>query len=50
MTRPAFRDGAGGLAKLWRPYIETCIAEFGAERALFSGTAARFYQIEREGK
>ena len=72
------------LADKWRPYIETCIAAFGAERAmfesnfppdnasgsygatwnafkriaapcseaekdaLFSGTAARFYQIEME--
>ncbi len=23
------------LAALWRPYIETCIAAFGAERAMF---------------
>ncbi len=23
------------LARLWRPYIETCIAAFGAERAMF---------------
>jgi predicted TIM-barrel fold metal-dependent hydrolase len=24
-----------GLANLWRPYIETCIAAFGSERAMF---------------
>lgn len=28
-------QGSDVLAKLWRPYIETCIAEFGAERAMF---------------
>lgn len=74
------------LAGQWRPYIETCIAAFGATRAmfesnfppdnaagcygatwnafkliaagcseaemdaLFSGTAARFYQIEPEAR
>lgn len=27
--------GSATLATLWRPYIETCIAAFGAERSMF---------------
>ncbi len=27
--------GSDGLAELWRPYVETCINAFGAERCMF---------------
>jgi L-fuconolactonase len=79
---PDARPSSQVLADLWRPYVETCIAAFGAERAmfesnfpvdrwgadyatlwnafkriaagasddekraLFAGTAARFYRVE----
>jgi predicted TIM-barrel fold metal-dependent hydrolase len=31
----ALPPSSGQLATLWRPYVETCIAAFGADRAMF---------------
>jgi predicted TIM-barrel fold metal-dependent hydrolase len=42
---PAAGHGSEHLAALWRPYIETCIEAFGAERAMFESN----YPVDRWG-
>lgn len=42
---PAAGIGSQELARLWRPYIETCIEAFGAERAMFESN----YPVDRWG-
>ena len=42
---PAKGHGSEHLAALWRPYIETCIEAFGAERAMFESN----YPVDRWG-
>jgi L-fuconolactonase len=42
---PASGVGSAELAELWRPYIETCIEAFGADRAMFESN----YPVDRWG-
>ena len=42
---PAKGLGSEHLAALWRPYIETCIDSFGADRAMFESN----YPVDRWG-
>lgn len=42
---PMSGHGAEHLAALWRPYIETCIEAFGADRAMFESN----YPVDRWG-
>ncbi|MGB3808263.1 MAG: amidohydrolase family protein [Erythrobacter sp.] len=42
---PAAGCGSGELARLWRPYIETCIEAFGPSRAMFESN----YPVDRWG-
>ena len=42
---PARGCGSEHLAGLWRPYVETCIDAFGAERAMFESN----YPVDRWG-
>ena len=42
---PAKDHGSEHLAALWRPYIETCIEAFGADRAMFESN----YPVDRWG-
>ena len=42
---PAAGLGSDRLAAMWRPYIETCIEAFGAERAMFESN----YPVDRWG-
>ena len=42
---PAAGLGSQDLAAMWRPYIETCIEAFGAERAMFESN----YPVDRWG-
>lgn len=42
---PAKGQGSEHLAGLWRPYIETCIEAFGADRAMFESN----YPVDRWG-
>lgn len=42
---PAKGVGSSDLARLWKPYIETCIEAFGAERAMFESN----YPVDRWG-
>lgn len=42
---PAKGTGSEALATMWRPYIETCIEAFGAERAMFESN----YPVDRWG-
>ena len=42
---PAAGLGSAELSELWRPYIETCIEAFGAERAMFESN----YPVDRWG-
>ncbi len=42
---PAKGLGSEALAEMWRPYIETCIEAFGAERAMFESN----YPVDRWG-
>ncbi len=42
---PAAGMGSEHLAGLWRPYIETCIDAFGAQRAMFESN----YPVDRWG-
>lgn len=42
---PAKGCGSGELAALWKPYIETCIEAFGADRAMFESN----YPVDRWG-
>ncbi|WP_057882802.1 amidohydrolase family protein [Tsuneonella troitsensis] len=42
---PAAGLGSEDLAAIWRPYIETCIEAFGAERAMFESN----YPVDRWG-
>ena len=42
---PAAGIGSEELARLWRPYIETCIEAFGADRAMFESN----YPVDRWG-
>lgn len=42
---PAAGLGSETLASLWRPYLETCIEAFGADRAMFESN----YPVDRWG-
>lgn len=42
---PAAGFGSEALARLWRPYIETCIEAFGPDRAMFESN----YPVDRWG-
>lgn len=42
---PAKGHGSEHLAALWRPYVETCIEAFGADRAMFESN----YPVDRWG-
>ena len=42
---PAAGHGSEHLAGLWRPYIETCIEAFGADRSMFESN----YPVDRWG-
>ena len=42
---PAKGYGSEQLAKMWRPYIETCIEAFGSDRAMFESN----YPVDRWG-
>ncbi|MFA6219859.1 MAG: amidohydrolase family protein [Erythrobacter sp.] len=42
---PAMGHGSEYLAALWRPYIDTCIDAFGADRAMFESN----YPVDRWG-
>ena len=42
---PAKGFGSQELAEMWRPYIETCIEAFGADRAMFESN----YPVDRWG-
>lgn len=42
---PAAGLGSVELAKLWRPYVETCIEAFGPDRAMFESN----YPVDRWG-
>ena len=42
---PAGGHGSEHLAALWRPYVETCIEAFGANRAMFESN----YPVDRWG-
>lgn len=42
---PAKGCGSEELARMWRPYIETCIEAFGANRAMFESN----YPVDRWG-
>lgn len=42
---PAAGIGSEDLAKLWKPYIETCIEAFGTKRAMFESN----YPVDRWG-
>jgi len=42
---PAAGCGSGELARLWKPYIETCIEAFGPKRAMFESN----YPVDRWG-
>ncbi|MBX7481402.1 amidohydrolase family protein [Qipengyuania qiaonensis] len=42
---PAKGHGSEHLASLWRPYVETCIEAFGANRAMFESN----YPVDRWG-
>lgn len=42
---PAAGIGSEELARLWRPYIETCIEAFGPQRAMFESN----YPVDRWG-
>ncbi|MEM6475662.1 MAG: amidohydrolase family protein [Pseudomonadota bacterium] len=42
---PAAGVGSEELAKLWKPYIETCIEAFGTDRAMFESN----YPVDRWG-
>ena len=44
-TGPDKGHGSEHLAGLWRPYIETCIEAFGADRAMFESN----YPVDRWG-
>ena len=42
---PAKGCGSEELAKMWQPYIDTCIEAFGANRAMFESN----YPVDRWG-
>jgi predicted TIM-barrel fold metal-dependent hydrolase len=42
---PAVRPSSQALAELWRPYIETCIQAFGADRCMFESN----FPVDRWG-
>jgi predicted TIM-barrel fold metal-dependent hydrolase len=42
---PAAGTGSEALAALWRPYVETCIEAFGADRAMFESN----FPVDRWG-
>ena len=42
---PAAGIGSEELARLWKPYIETCIEAFGTKRAMFESN----YPVDRWG-